>query len=188
MLWDAGVIIKNKYVYFERDWSNIWQSLPSWSSVSSVTSCYFSFHAEMLNFKYRMSGNFHSRIVFLTPYWVSKVIPARTRNLWLNTDLQKHVIMEQVGIAVPLLDLCFRCNVLSFNELLESYTLLQGSELVRAAVYSFWGYDEYIRTLEANICVDSFVKFLVIYRKAYQPIVWLSSVCRWNSVVTSLKV
>jgi hypothetical protein len=44
--------------------------------------------------------------------------------------------MDQAGIAVPLLDLCFRYNVLSFNELLESYTLLQGSELVRAAVYS----------------------------------------------------
>ena len=45
--------------------------------------------------------------------------------------------MEQDDIAVPFLGLCFRYNVLGFNDFLESYTLLQGSEVVRAAVYSF---------------------------------------------------
>jgi hypothetical protein len=124
-------------IILKRDGNNIWQSLPPSSSVSSVTSCYSSLLAEMLNFKYRMSGNFHSRVVFLTSYRDTNVIPTWARYLWLNTDLQKHVIMDQVGIVVPLLDLCFRCSVLSFNELLESYTLLQGSELVWAAVYSF---------------------------------------------------
>jgi len=91
----------------------------------------------MLNFKYRMSGKFHARIIFLTSYRDTNVIPTWAGNLRLNTDLQKHVIMDQVGIAESLRDLCFRYNVLSFNELLESYTLLQVSELVRGAVYSF---------------------------------------------------
>jgi len=91
----------------------------------------------VLNFKDRMSGNFHSRIVFLTSYRDTNVLSIWARNLWLNTDLQKYVVMEQDDIAVPFLGLCFRYNVLGFNDFLESYTLLQGSEVVRAAVYSF---------------------------------------------------
>jgi len=165
----------------EAIYGRVFLLIPQYLQLNLVISLF-----EMLNFKYRMSGNFHSRIVFPTSHRDTNIIPTWARNLWLNTDLLKHVFMEQFGIALPFLDLCFRCNVLSFNELLEYYPLLQDSELVRVTVYSFWGCNEYIRTLEAKMCVVCFVKFS--YLPLSLSVHRMIDVCRWNGVVTSLKI